>query len=119
MPHKTNTSIPPITWTSDLVWKLIAEVKRLVNLKVLFGIKEDNDSKTGDQKISAYKTIANTILPEVFALDPRTAIDRTQKKVESLRVTYVKHAAALKQTGGGLKDGENPSDKNSLMNILK
>ncbi|KAG2090285.1 hypothetical protein BD769DRAFT_1679708 [Suillus cothurnatus] len=27
-------------------------------------------------------------------------MDRTQKKVESLRVTYVKHAAALKQTVG-------------------
>jgi len=25
----------------------------------------------------------------------------------------VKHAAALKQTGGGLWDGENPSDENS------
>ncbi|KAG1875252.1 hypothetical protein C8R48DRAFT_592426 [Suillus tomentosus] len=110
MPCKTDTSIPPITWTSDLVWKLIAEVEKPVNLKVLFGIKEDKDPKKGDRKISAYKTIAETILPNLYALDPRTAMERTLFR---LRVTYVKHAAALKWTGEGLQDGENPPDENS------
>ncbi|KAG1859412.1 hypothetical protein C8R48DRAFT_673954 [Suillus tomentosus] len=73
MPRKMDNSIPPITWTSYLVWTLIAKVEKPVNPKVIFGMKEDKD-------ISAYKTIAETILPNL------------------LRVTYVKHAAALKWT---------------------
>ncbi|KAI6141289.1 hypothetical protein BKA82DRAFT_28690 [Pisolithus tinctorius] len=77
------------------------------NLKVLFGIKENsNDRKTGDYKVAVYQAIAQTPIPEVANVFWYTAGDHI-KKIE-LKDCYVKLAAKLKQTGGEVKDGEDP-----------
>ncbi|KAI6145632.1 hypothetical protein BKA82DRAFT_24361 [Pisolithus tinctorius] len=63
--------------------------------------------KTGDYKVAVYQAIAQALIPEVANVFWHTAGDHI-KKIEWLKDCYVKLAAKLKQTGGEVKDGEDP-----------
>ncbi|KAI6139526.1 hypothetical protein BKA82DRAFT_4364662 [Pisolithus tinctorius] len=92
----------------ETIWQLVSEIEKPANLKVLFGIKENsNDRKTGDYKVAVYQAIAQALIPEVANVFWHTAGDHI-KKIEWLKDCYVKLAAKLKQTGGEVKDGEDP-----------
>ncbi|KIN97503.1 hypothetical protein M404DRAFT_32239 [Pisolithus tinctorius Marx 270] len=54
-----------------------------------------------------------TLIPEVANVFWHTAGDHI-KKIEWLKACYVKLAAKLKQTGGEVKDGEDPDTEENL-----
>ncbi|KAI6155997.1 hypothetical protein BKA82DRAFT_4011369 [Pisolithus tinctorius] len=100
--------IPTVSWSTGTIWQLVSEIEKPANLKVLFGIKENsNDRKTGDYKVGVYQAIAQAFIPEVANVFWHTAGDHI-KKIKWLKDCYVKLAAKLKQTGGEVKDGEDP-----------
>jgi len=105
-------SIPAITWTENMVWALLAQLRQKDNYSVLFGKKEAGENTSGERRISVYKRIAEKIIPEVYQLDAGVAADRIKKKIESLRDRYKKEAARLQQTGGGLREGGDDDGNN-------
>ncbi|KAI6138465.1 hypothetical protein BKA82DRAFT_25234 [Pisolithus tinctorius] len=70
-------------------------------------VLEKKQRKTGDYKVAVYQAIAQALIPEVANVIWHTAGDHI-KKIEWLKDCYVKLAAKLKQTGGEVKDGEDP-----------
>ncbi len=102
--------LPPLTWTSDLVWKLISEMQRPENFRVLFGKTEASQVSTyiylkyiyitqslqntvGKTKIAVYKQIGSVILPDEYAKDAEAIGRRVKNKADE----YVYHFSSQKQ----------------------
>lgn len=62
-------------------------------------------------KVTVFRRIGQVLFPEWFELDGTTIANRIKGKIEGLEKEYKKHAAKLRQTGGGIDhdnaDGEN------------
>ncbi|KAF8156110.1 hypothetical protein B0H34DRAFT_752270 [Crassisporium funariophilum] len=108
--------IPDINWAvnnSSLVWSLLAEINKAENYCVLYGKKESSENTSGETKVTVYNRIAEAILPDMYALDPRTVGKHVKSKLESLKKLYQNKAKRLLQTGEGVnnKDGSQGSEE--------
>ncbi|KAF8156973.1 hypothetical protein B0H34DRAFT_711425 [Crassisporium funariophilum] len=106
MPPKAfqdKAKIPAITWTTDLVWKIINAAQENENKNVMIG-KAKEDNTTADSKVAVFKRVAQAVIPDIFKIDGDMAGKRTQSKWDSLKKAYRFHAGKLIQTGGGVRD---------------
>ncbi|KAF8158491.1 hypothetical protein B0H34DRAFT_656928, partial [Crassisporium funariophilum] len=99
-------SIPSIYWAAndhELTWKLLGEMGKVENFKVLFGKAEVDENTSGESKIAVCKRIGTVVLPQLAAEHPTVVGERIRGKINDLQKQYIKHAKRLRQTGGGLE----------------
>ncbi|KAL4071080.1 hypothetical protein V8B97DRAFT_1963787 [Scleroderma yunnanense] len=81
---KPKAILPPIPWDTDdhaLVWKLIAEITKPANLKVLCG-KSKHENTSGETKASVFRRIGSVLLPELHSIDATATGDRIKGRYE-------------------------------------
>ncbi|KAF9032578.1 hypothetical protein BJ165DRAFT_1331795, partial [Panaeolus papilionaceus] len=109
--------IPAVTWSDNLVWKMIGAADTNENRNIAIGRDKDSVSEntTSEAKTQVFKRIAKEVIPHIYAIDPESAGKRTSAKWDSLKKTYREHLGRLNQTGNGV---ENPSESDGAPSNL-
>ncbi|KAG2051179.1 hypothetical protein BDR06DRAFT_939236 [Suillus hirtellus] len=96
--------IPEITWTNDLIWKLLAEIELPENRVVLLGKWKKCENTSGDSKATVYQRMAAVIFLQSHGLNPTVTGDHVKCKYEHLTKKYKELATRLHTTGEGVND---------------
>lgn len=122
-PKKLKGILPPIAWDADdhaLVWKLIAEVTKPANLKVLCGKSTKQENTSGETKASVFRRIGSVLLPELYIIDATATGDRIKSRYEGLAKVYKQHAKRLTITGEGIDpDSEDGADSQTCSYFIE
>ncbi|KAH9911086.1 uncharacterized protein B0H18DRAFT_1129122 [Fomitopsis serialis] len=90
---------------NPLCWRLIEQLERKENRKVLIGRKKGEKS-TGDTKVAVSNAIARVLWPNQAEKDIPEWGKKVLNKINALKGLYAKKVKAIKVTGGGLSDNE-------------
>ncbi|KDQ17749.1 hypothetical protein BOTBODRAFT_646914 [Botryobasidium botryosum FD-172 SS1] len=109
------TSIPmQLLWSannSEKVYLFLGELEKPEHYKLFFGKKDKNEASlpyntSGVSKTGAFKTLAQAVWPEYYAINPTILGARMKNKFDSLTSKYKEKAQLLRQTGGGIDPAE-------------
>ncbi|KAF9236109.1 hypothetical protein BU15DRAFT_77315 [Melanogaster broomeanus] len=109
MAKKGKITLPNIAWDADdhaLIWKLIDEIIKPANYKVLCGKLDKAENTSKETKASVFRRIGSVLLPDFYSLDGTATGDRVKGKYEWLAKTYKHHAKRLLVTGEGITDAD-------------
>ncbi|KAG1852199.1 hypothetical protein F4604DRAFT_1933770 [Suillus subluteus] len=106
-------TIPEITWTNDLIWKLLAEIELPENRVVLLGKQKKRENTSGDSKATVYQRTAAVIFPQFHNLNPTVTGDRVKRKYKHLTKKYKELATRLRTTGEGVNDDANSNESDN------
>lgn len=107
------SAIPPITWAADdsiLIWRLLNELEKIENYKVLFRKKTQHEvnsasdkfglddslnlfrqNTSGECKTTVYRRVGKALFPDLYNQEPTTVGDRMKSKVERCDIYYLCH----------------------------
>ncbi|KIK80390.1 hypothetical protein PAXRUDRAFT_15822 [Paxillus rubicundulus Ve08.2h10] len=109
MAKKGKTTLQNIAWEADdhtLIWKLIDEIMKPANYKVLCGKLEKAENTSKEMKTSVFHQIGSVLLPDFYSLDDTATGDQVKGKYRWLVKTYKHHANRLLVTGEGMMDAD-------------
>ncbi|KAF9237945.1 hypothetical protein BU15DRAFT_62796 [Melanogaster broomeanus] len=109
MAKKGKITLPNIAWDADdhaLIWKLIDEIIKPANYKVLCGKLDKAENTSKETKASVFWRIGSVLLPDFYSLDGTATGDRVKGKYEWLVKTYKHYAKRLLVTGEGITDAD-------------
>ncbi|KAG1726015.1 uncharacterized protein EDB91DRAFT_1254528 [Suillus paluster] len=94
----TGITIPEITWTNDLIWKLLAEIELPENRVVLLGKWKKCKNTSDDSKATVYQCMAAVIFLQFHNLNPTVTGDCVKCKYEHKDSMAVKHHSVNNST---------------------
>ncbi|KAF8872044.1 hypothetical protein BD779DRAFT_1401922, partial [Infundibulicybe gibba] len=86
---------------SAAVYRLIDEMEKTENRKVLFGAGE-GENTSGETKTKVLQRMAKAVWPDFYKINEGITTRRVKSKVESLKRDYRAQVKKLHQTGGGI-----------------
>ncbi|KAF5337747.1 hypothetical protein D9758_016033 [Tetrapyrgos nigripes] len=89
-------------WSVEDTWRLITEIRKKSNFKVLFG-PEVGENTSGDSKAIVLKGIGEVLFPEAYQTNQKRAGDRVKHRIDYLRKNFKECARRLKKTGEGVQ----------------
>ncbi|KAF9234902.1 hypothetical protein BU15DRAFT_51992, partial [Melanogaster broomeanus] len=109
MAKKGKITLPNIAWDADdhaLIWKLIDEIIKPANYKVLCGKLDKAENTSKETKASVFRRIGSVLLPTSIALMVQQLEIELKGNMKWLAKTYKHHAKRLLITGEGITDAD-------------
>lgn len=102
-------SYPDINWTTVLIEKMLTEVEKPENRKVIVGT-EAKENSSGDSKTTVWDRITEKIMPDYYALAPKVYAKRVKSKYDGEKKKYSKKMMEMNSTGSGVMPADGPNE---------